>query len=132
MLAGLAVAGAEVAIVEDKGPEPGCRENLGILIEVILFHGRIAVSHHDCRNATASLIRQVQPTAQRHAVLGLELNVLAHGCLLQPQRECVTGRHKTRGLARYSQGSLFPGGAVLFTNSLSSWLKRGASSQNGA
>ena len=34
--------------------------------------------------------------------------------------------------ARYAQGSLFPGGAVLFTNSLSSWLKRGASSQNGA
>ncbi len=34
--------------------------------------------------------------------------------------------------ARYAQGSLFPECAVLFTNSLSSWLKRGASSQNGA
>jgi hypothetical protein len=59
VLAGFTVAGAEVAIVEDKSPETGCGVNLGILIEVILFHGRKAVSHHDCRNATASLIRQV-------------------------------------------------------------------------
>ena len=68
------------------GSAAGCRVNLGILIEVILFHGRKAVSHDDCRNATASLIRQVQPTTQRYAILSLELNVLAHDSLpeLQP------------------------------------------------
>ena len=71
MLAGLAVAGAEVAIVEDKGPEPGCREDLGIFVEIVLFHGRKAVSHHDRRNATASLVRQVQP-ASNGGTLGLE------------------------------------------------------------
>jgi hypothetical protein len=47
-------------------------------------------------NAVNSTITKTSPllgisTAQRHAVLGLELNVLAHGCLLQlqPRRACL-------------------------------------------
>src|SRR5262245_44750492 len=39
VLTGLAIAGAEAAIVEDKSPEAGGGVNLGVFVEVVLLHG---------------------------------------------------------------------------------------------
>jgi hypothetical protein len=65
VLARLAVAGAEAAIVEHEGGKAGGGKGLGILVEVVLLHGRKAVRHCDRQRATARSIGQVQPAAQR-------------------------------------------------------------------
>ena len=49
LLARLAVAGAEVAVVEDERREAGGGEHLGEAVEIHLLHGREAVRHDDRR-----------------------------------------------------------------------------------
>ena len=91
LLARLAVAGAEVAVVEHQGVEPGRGERLGVLVEVHLLHGREAVRHDDRRRRAGRTVCGVEPSAQDDA-FGVELDVASSHCGLpvrssEPTRE---------------------------------------------
>jgi hypothetical protein len=73
----LAVAGAEVTVVEHQRPEPTGGERLGEAVEVHLLDRGEAVGHDDGGNWTCGSVGQVQPAPQRYA-LGVELDVLSH------------------------------------------------------
>src|SRR6266498_1820888 len=81
LLAWLAVACTEIAVVEYQGPEPAGGERLREAVEVHLLDRGEAVGHDDGGDRAGGRVGQVQPAPQRHA-LGVELDVLAHHCLL--------------------------------------------------
>ena len=74
---GLAVARAEVAVVEDDRPQAGGGEHLREPVEVHLLDGGEAVGHHDRRDRPRRSVGDVVPAPQSHA-LGIELDVASH------------------------------------------------------
>jgi hypothetical protein len=81
LLAWLAVAGAEVAVVEHQRPQPAGGERLGEAVEEHLLDSGEAVGHDDRGNRIGGPVGQVQPAPQGD-ILGVELNILAHGTSL--------------------------------------------------
>lgn len=79
LLARLAVAGTEVAVVEHQRVEAGRRKCLGVLVEVHLLYGREAVRHNDRRRYPGCSVGGVEPAAQGYA-LGIELDVASGHC----------------------------------------------------
>ena len=77
LLARLAIARTEVAVVEHERGQPGRGEPLGIGVQVHLLHGREAVRHDDDGHGVIPTVGPVQPSPQRHA-LGIELDIGSH------------------------------------------------------
>jgi hypothetical protein len=78
LLARLAVAGAEIAVVEHQRPQPPGGERLGEVVQVHFLDRGEAVGHDDGGDRAAGLIGEVQPAPQGHT-FGVELDVLSHG-----------------------------------------------------
>jgi hypothetical protein len=87
LLARLAVAGAEVAVVEHQRPKATGGERLTEAVEIHLLDGGEAVRHHDRGDRPGGPVGQVQPATQGHA-LGVELDVLSHRDLLGQRAGC--------------------------------------------
>ena len=81
LLTRLAVAGAEVAVVEHQRPQPPGGERLREVIEEHLLDSGEAVGQDDRGNRTGGPVWQVQPAPQGHT-LGVELDILSHGTSL--------------------------------------------------
>ena len=73
-----AVTGAEVAVVEYHRGEARRREGTGEAIEIHLLNGGEAVRHDDGRHLSLAPVRYKVPAAQGDAILGSELDILAH------------------------------------------------------
>ena len=82
LLARLAVAGPEVAVVEHQRPQPAGGEHLGEAVQVHLLDGGEAVGHDDGGDRVAGPVGHIEPASQGHA-FGVELDILAH-CRLLP------------------------------------------------
>jgi hypothetical protein len=80
-LAGLAAAGAEVAVIEQQHPDPGRAEALGVGGEAQLLGRAEAVRHHHQRPRSVEALRLVQP-AGAPVVAGVEGDIGAHRVLL--------------------------------------------------
>ena len=79
LLAGLAVAGAEVAVVEHQRVEPGRGEEFGVAVQVHLLDRGEAVRQDDRRRRAGRVVGAVEPAAQGHA-FGVELDVASSHC----------------------------------------------------
>jgi len=79
IVARLAVAGAEPAVIVHEHDEPVVSERLREALEPHLLDARVAMGHGD-RGVRPGAVGQVQPAAQHDAALGLELDIdaLAH------------------------------------------------------
>jgi hypothetical protein len=89
-LAGLAAAGAEVAVIEQQHPDPGRAEALGVGGEAQLLGPAEAVRHHHQRPRSLEALRPVQPTGAP-VVAGAEGDIGAHRVLLGVRRGWSSG-----------------------------------------
>ncbi|MFT3770900.1 MAG: hypothetical protein QM820_36235 [Minicystis sp.] len=62
LLAGLAITGAEMTMVEDDHAKPGLRKDLREGVEVHLFHRRKPMRHDDGGHRSRRAVWQVEPT----------------------------------------------------------------------
>src|SRR5439155_11139631 len=90
VLAWFAIARPEVAVVEYKYAQVASGEHFRELVEVHFLHRGKSMCHDDRRHLSCRSVGQIQPTAKRHAIFGLERNVPAHWCLLYDQANVRT------------------------------------------
>src|SRR3954454_17462688 len=79
LLAGLTVTGTEVAVVEDESVDACRGEHLGVLVEVLLLDGGVAVGQNDHGGGDTHPRGRVEPTAKCHP-FGVELDVATRQC----------------------------------------------------